>query len=64
MIERIVKINGFQRDNRPIIEIGEEVIRCQDCKFNSSKDYVDCEVIRGLYGRTTDNYCSLAQRKE
>lgn len=44
----------------------DEIIRCKDCVHNFSKDptYVDCENFPGFYGRTPDNYCSLAERKE
>ena len=40
-----------------------KVIRCKDCKYNKAVDWVDCPITE-MYGRTTDNYCSLAERKE
>lgn len=40
-----------------------EVVRCRDCKRNKSDKWVDCPITE-MYGRTTDNYCSLAERKE
>ena len=40
-----------------------ELIRCKDCKRNKSDKWVDCPITE-MYGRTTDNYCSLAERKE
>lgn len=41
------------------------LIRCKDCKWNSSdKNWVDC-MISEMYGRNaTDNYCSRAERKD
>lgn len=39
------------------------VVRCKDCKRNKSDKWVDCPITE-MYGRTTDNYCSLAERKE
>ena len=38
-----------------------EVVRCRDCKRNKSDKWVDCPITE-MYGRTTDNYCSLAER--
>ena len=40
-----------------------EVVRCKDCKRNKSDKWVDCPITE-MYGRTTDNYCSLGERKE
>lgn len=40
-----------------------EVVRCKDCKRNKSDKWVDCPITE-MFGRTTDNYCSLAERKE
>ena len=40
----------------------EEIIRCKDCKHNKSNEWVDCP-IKEFFGRTLDNYCSLAERK-
>lgn len=40
-----------------------ELIRCKDCKLNKNDKWVDCP-IKEFYGRTLDNYCSLAERKE
>ena len=42
-----------------------ELVRCKDCKWNKADKWVDCVcVMNGMYGRTTDNYCSLAERRE
>lgn len=41
----------------------QELIRCKDCKRNKSDKWVDCPITE-MYGRTTDNYCSLGERKE
>lgn len=53
MIEKIVKINGFSRNsNAPIMEFGEELIRCKDCKFATITD--------GVYGRNPEvKYCDI-----
>lgn len=40
-----------------------DLIRCRDCKRNKSDKWVDCPITE-MYGRTTDNYCSLAERRE
>ena len=40
-----------------------KVIRCKDCKRNKSDKWVDCSITE-MYGRTTDNYCSLVERRE
>jgi hypothetical protein len=41
------------------------VIRCKDCKWNSSNNnWVDC-MISEMYGRNaSDNYCSRAERRK
>lgn len=43
----------------------QELIRCADCKWNkSSGDWIDCPM-SGMHGRkASDNYCSLAERRE
>lgn len=57
--EYIVKVT----DDGECITVGE-LIRCKDCKWNSSdKNWVDC-MISEMYGRNaSDNYCSMAERK-
>ena len=42
-----------------------EIIRCKDCKYNSNTcgNYVNCDIIPQMFGRTTDNFCSRAERK-
>jgi hypothetical protein len=42
------------------------VIRCKDCCYNSNREgnYVNCDIHPSMFGRTTDNYCSRAERKE
>lgn len=70
-IERIAKINGFTRDNGPIIELGGELIRCKDCKYYRDGDCwrewendgqsVILSIINEPY---PDDYCSRAERKE
>ncbi len=39
-----------------------EVVRCKDCIFNHAKDWVDC-FNNGMFGRTTDNFCSRGEKK-
>lgn len=41
----------------------QELVRCKECKWNKSDKWVDCHITE-MFGRTTDNYCSLAERKE
>lgn len=45
------------------MKYGEELIRCKNCKHNKNNKWVDCPVTE-FFGRTLDNYCSLAERKE
>ena len=40
-----------------------EVVRCKECKRNKSDKWVDCPITE-MYGRTTDNYCSMAERRQ
>lgn len=42
-----------------------EIIRCKDCKYNSNTcgNYVNCDIIPQMFGRTVDNYCSMAERR-
>lgn len=40
------------------------VIRCKDCQWNTAVEWVHCALIGGMFGRTTDNYCSLGERKD
>lgn len=40
------------------------VVRCKDCKWNTAVEWVHCAMLGGMFGRTTDNYCSRAERKE
>lgn len=47
----------------PYVAQNTELIRCEDCKRNKSDKWVDCPITE-MYGRTTDNYCSLGERKE
>ena len=48
--------------NAPTVD-AVPVIRCKDCKFNKNDMWVDCP-IKEFFGRTLDNYCSLAERKK
>lgn len=42
-----------------------EIIRCKECKYNSNTcgNYVNCDIIPQMFGRTTDNFCSRAERR-
>ena len=42
-----------------------EDVRCKDCKYNSNTcgNYVNCDIIPQMFGRTTDNFCSIAERR-
>lgn len=45
---------------------GTELIRCNDCKYNSNTggNYVNCDIIPQMFGKTPDdNYCSWAERR-
>ena len=68
MAEYIYEIEPYENDEYEVF-IGwirhhsQELIRCKECKWNKSDKWVDCPITEML-GRTTDNYCSLAERKE
>ncbi|MCR5224627.1 MAG: hypothetical protein K6C34_00930 [Alphaproteobacteria bacterium] len=71
MIERIAKINGLSRENKPIIEFGERLIRCKDCKYFKRRSIyhhglcdVHCNGIGEEEVTSEDQYCSWAERKE
>ena len=42
-----------------------EIVRCKNCKYNSNTcgNYVNCDIIPQMFGRTTDNFCSRAERR-
>ena len=71
MIERIAKINGFSREgNQPIIEFGEEIVRCKDCeyfKLMSIYGHGLCDVHCNGVGEpevvSKTYYCAWAERK-
>lgn len=50
----------------PTIEPEPQIVQCEDCKYNSNTcgNYVNCDIIPQMFGRTADNYCSMAKRKE
>lgn len=50
-------------DQQPTVD-AVPVIRCKDCKWNTAVEWVHCAMVGGMFGRTTDNYCSRAERKE
>lgn len=47
-------------DGCPLVEI----VTCADCKWNTADEWVHCAMLAGMFGRTTDNYCSLAEKRE
>ena len=49
-----------------LTELKERRVRCKDCKYNSNTcgNYVNCDIIPQMFGRTVDNFCSMAKRKE
>ena len=55
---------GARMDAKPTVD-AVPVVRCSECKWNSSNNnWVDC-MISEMYGRNaSDNYCSLAERKD
>lgn len=67
--EYIIPINETAEDYDEmfvgVIRRQPVLIRCKECKWNKADKWVDCVcVMNGMYGRTTDNYCSLAERRE
>ena len=50
-------------ENAPTIE--PEIVRCKNCKYNSNTcgNYVNCDIIPQMFGRTADNFCSMAERR-
>ena len=46
-------------------EAQAEIVRCKDCKYNSNTcgNYVNCDIIPQMFGRTVDNFCSRAERR-
>lgn len=50
-------------DDQPTVD-AVPVIRCRECKWNTAVEWVHCAMVGGMFGRTTDNYCSRAERKE
>ena len=53
-------------NDMPTIEPEPQIVRCEDCKYNSNTcgNYVNCDIIPQMFGRTADNFCSMAKRKE
>ena len=47
----------------PTIE--PKIVRCKNCKYNSNTcgNYVNCDIIPQMFGRTADNFCSMAERR-
>ena len=64
MHEVIMCYSGTGEDMHDLKKVGE-LVRCADCEFNSNEhgNYVNCDIIPQMFGRTTDNYCSLRGRR-
>lgn len=54
--------NAYERGRAEALD---EIVRCKNCKYNSNTcgNYVECDIIPQMFGRTTDNFCSLAERR-
>lgn len=63
MMEVIMCHSGEGEDSYGLKQVGK-LVRCRDCGHNKADDYVDCERLAGMFGRDTDNYCSLGAKKE
>lgn len=72
MIEKIVKINGISRNsNDPIMEFGEELIRCRECRFWPELIWnavsLDLNEMHTSYVRCfrmgPDDFCSKAKKR-
>ena len=50
-------------NDMPTIE--PKTVRCKNCKYNSNTcgNYVNCDIIPQMFGRTADNFCSMAERR-
>ena len=50
-------------NDMPTIE--PKIVRCKNCKYNSNTcgNYVNCDIISQMFGRTADNFCSMAERR-
>ena len=50
-------------NDMPTIE--PKIVRCKNCKYNSNTrgNYVNCDIIPQMFGRTADNFCSMAERR-
>lgn len=58
-----IDINDFEEKLKSIPTVDAvPVIRCKDCKWNTAVEWVHCAMVGGMFGRTTDNYCSRAER--
>lgn len=63
MNEVIMRYSGEGEDLHDLKKVGE-LVRCADCEFNSNVhgNYVNCDIIPQMFGRTTDNYCSMGEK--
>ena len=50
-------------NDMPTIE--PKIVRCKNCRYNSNTcgNYVNCDIIPQMFGRTADNFCSMAERR-
>jgi len=65
-LERMSKREIIRLYKRTVEQLNDAVpvVRCKDCKWNKADKWVDCALeMNGMYGRTTDNYCSLPYKE-
>ena len=50
-------------NDMPTIE--PKIVRCKNCEYNSNTcgNYVNCDIIPQMFGRTADNFCSMAEMR-
>ena len=47
-------------DNGMVTKVGQEVVRCKDCKYN---DYGECIIKAGWFPVKPDWFCADGERK-
>jgi len=64
MREVIMRYSGEGEEMHGLTRVGE-LVRCVDCEFNSNTrgNYVNCDILPQMFGRTTDNYCSMGKKR-
>lgn len=70
MIERVARINGLSRENKPLIEFCEKIVRCKECKYSFIRrseiwcDRIYDDMCGEPFEVEENGYCSWAERKE